>query len=269
MSLKRPRSIAALMFLALSAAVVGASCGGSQPASPISPSSLSSAGLASADGSARVTTASESGGLDEEPEPTPEPPPVPEPPPAPEPPPPAPAPPPPPGPDPATNPGPFPAPPSRFPVRWTPTPDSHDYLNLKTDPNPVLFSGVPVPLQSCNALTNTWYYSTIIHSRTGNIFRIVERENYFDGFLTSRTSVNIEIPGQQNVSIQTRWCSASGRAHTAQHRFKAVDGNGREFILNGPLVQLEQNPNYVPPPPAAPASQTLRVGGEALLVFGD
>lgn len=265
MSLKRPRSIAALMFVALSAAVIGASCGGSQPASPISPSSLSSAGLASADGSARVTTASdESGGLDEEP--LPEPPPVPEPPPAPAP---VPAPAPAPGPDPATNPGPFPAPPTRFPVRWTPTPDSHDYLNLKTDPNPVLFSGVPVPLQSCDALPNTWYYSTIIHSRTGNIFRIVERENYFDGYLTSRTSVNIEIPGQQNVSISTRWCSTSGKAHTAQHRFKVVDGSGRELILNGPLVQLQQNPNYVPPPPAAPTSQSQRVGGEALVVFGD
>jgi hypothetical protein len=69
------------------------------------------------------------------------------------------------------------------------------------------------------------------------------------------------------VTIQSRWCSGYGKAHTAQHRFKAVDGSGREIILNGPLVQLQANPSYVPPPPAAP--QSLRMRDKAILVWGD
>lgn len=253
MSLKSPRSIAFLLALPIAVAMVTASCGGSQP-STVAPSSLSSS-AAGADGSARVTTSGEVTAQDDAP-----PPPAP-----------TPAPPPPPSPySPDTDPGPFPAPPiqpKQRPIFWTPTSENAEWLTLKIDFNPVQFSGQPIPLQACEALPHTWFYKQTIHSRTGNIFRIVERENYFDGYLSSRTSVNIEIPGQQNVDINTRWCSSFGKAHTAQHRFKAVGPDNRIVILNGPIIQLQQNPSYVPPPPAAPHSTTMRDG--ALTVWGD
>jgi len=151
---------------------------------------------------------------------------------------------------------------------WTPTSQDAEWLTLKVEPNPVPFSGQPVPLASCAALAQTWYYTTTIHSRTGNAFRIVERENYFDGYLSSRASANIDVPGQQNVDVNSRWCSGYGKAHTAQHRFKAVGADGRVIILNGPIVQLQQNPSYVPPPPA-PQSTGLRAHDGALMVWGD
>ena len=55
------------------------------------------------------------------------------------------------------------------------------------------------------------------------------------------------------MEIQTRWCSSYGRAHTSQHRFRIVGADGREFIFNTQLIQLLQNPNWVPPPPAETA----------------
>jgi len=276
MSLKSPWSIASLM-LAFVVAVVSASCGGSEPRSAVAPSSLSVAAQASSDGSTRVTTADEDteGGepQDEEPGPTPEPTPEPTPGPAPEPTP-APTPAPAPSPyNPNTDPGPFPAPPlvpgARGPIYWTPS--NHPRVLLKINPNPVPFSGVTVPLASCSGLAHTWYYEQLIHAQTGIPFRLTERENYFDGRLVSRTNENIFVGGNDTARINSRWCSAFGNEHTAQHRFKGKDNDGNDIIVNGPLVRLQQNPHYVPPPPAppVPASQSQRSRVNAILVWGD
>jgi hypothetical protein len=141
---------------------------------------------------------------------------------------------------------------------------------LKINPNPVPFSGVFVPLASCRELPQTWYYEQVIHAQTGIPFRLTERENYFDGRLVSRTNENIYVEGNGTARINSRWCSAFANAHTAQHRFKGKDDEGNDIIVNGPLVQLQQNPSWVPPPPApAPASQSQRMGSGALLVWGD
>src|SRR5688572_19015024 len=124
MSLKTPRSIASLLFLAVIVAVVNASCGSTAPSSAVGPSALSSSTLAVDGGATRMTTAGEVTAEDEEPTPAPEPTPgtdptVPAP---------APVPAPLPGPEsgipnPGTNPGPFPAPPlvpgARGPIFWT------------------------------------------------------------------------------------------------------------------------------------------------------
>jgi hypothetical protein len=278
MSLQFPRPFAFLILIALVVGFVSASCSGSETRSTVAPSSITVSGGAAVDGGARASTAGdvpvagpadeegegeageggEEGDGGEDPPPNPEPAPAPAPGPAP-------APAPPPGPDPALTPGPWPAPPSRRPVVWTPT-ESNDYFIVSADFNPVPFSGAPVPVQSCNALPHTWYYKTILHSRTGNGFRVVERENYFDGYLSSRSGASVDLPGQQRTEIQSRWCSGYGRAHTAQHRFKLVGHDGRELIVNGPLMQLQQNPHWVPPAPAATAQRLLE---NALLVWGD
>jgi hypothetical protein len=265
MSLQVPKPWAISILIAIVVAVVTASCGESDTRSGISPSSLAASTDASVGGGGRLSSASDAPGIvgpaDEVP-----PPPGPAPEPAPAPPAP-PGPPAPPAPDPALTPGPWPAPPQRRAVVWTPT-EGNDYFNVRVDFNPVPFSGIPVPTSSCSALSNTWYYKTILQSRTGNPFRVVERENYFDGFLASRSGATVELPAQQPTEIQVRWCSGYGKAHTAQHRFRVVDQNGQPQIINGPLMQLQQNPTYVPPPPqAAEAFQPLLLNPK--LVWGD
>jgi len=286
-------------MFALALAVLGASCGGSQRQSPVSPSLMTTAGGGS--GGARATASGEpvaatsstdtvddlDEGDEEEPQPTPSPAPSPEP--APEPgpaPAPAPSPGPAPGPgpaptpapapsvpapNPAIDPGPFPAPPvppgvNNPPILWTPS--SHHRVQLRINPDPVPFSGVPVPLTSCRDLAHTWYYEQIIHAQTGIAFRITERENYFDGRLVSRMAENISVEGNGTWRINSRWCSAFGMAHTAQHRFKGVDAEGNEFVVNGPVVRLEQNPSYVPPPPA-PRPQAQRHLGDLSAVYSE
>lgn len=273
MSLYLPRPMASLITLAAAVALVTASCGGSEPRSTVAPSSISLAASADA-GSARVTTASDAGDgagtADDEPTPPPAPPPAPGPTPDPAPAPPAPAPAP--APNPALDPGPFPAPlpppgVARRPIIWTPS--LHPRVMLRINPDPVLFSGVPVPLAGCRDLPHTWYYEQIIHAQTGIPFRLTERENYFDGYLVSRTNENIYVEGNGTARIHSRWCSAFGMAHTAQHRFKGKDDEGNDIIVNGPVVRLQQNPSYVPPPPTtAPAAGALRQRGGPL-VWGD
>ena len=283
MSLKSPGSLASLLLLALGVAALSASCGGSEPRSTVAPSSVAVSTQASSDGSARATATSDdfTDEGDEEADPS-EPTPAPAPAPAPEPEPaPAPTPAPAPGPAPApapaspwtpgTDPGPFPAPPrttpgERGPIYWTPS--QHKLVKLRINPDPVPFSGVAVPTAGCRELPHTWYYEQVIHAETGRPFRLTERENYFDGRLVSRVGENINVEGNGTHRLSSRWCSSFGNAHTAQHRFKGKDDEGNDIIVNGPLVQLQQNPHYVPPPPA-PASQTQRSRGSVLLVWGD
>jgi hypothetical protein len=276
MSLHLPRPLASLIALAAAVAVVTVSCGGSEPRSTVAPSPLSASAAVSG-GATRVTAAGgapeTADGTDEEPAPAPAPP-APEPPapgtPAPAPPAPTPAPPA--GPNPALDPGPFPVqlpPPGvpRRPIVWTPS--THPRVLLRVNPDPVPFSGVAVPLASCRELAHTWYYEQIIHAQTGIPFRLTERENYFDGYLVSRTNENIYVEGNGTARLNSRWCSAFGMAHTAQHRFKGKDDEGNDIIVNGPVVHLQQNPSYVPPPAPAPRSTALGTRGDALLVWGD
>jgi hypothetical protein len=280
--------MAAVFVLALALAVLSAACGGSQPQSPTSPSLVaagtvgggtaraSASGEPAAGTSSTDTVEGQNEGDEAGPQPAPAPVPAPDPeaPPAPEPSPapnPAPAPgPAAPAPNPALDPGPFPAPPptpgiNNPPVLWTPS--SHQRVQLRINPDPVPFSGVPVPLASCRELPHTWYYEQIIHAQTGIAFRITERENYFDGRLVSRVPENINVEGNGTWRINSRWCSAFGMAHTAQHRFKGVDAEGNPFVVNGPLISLQQNPSWVAPP--APRPQPLRVRDGLTVVYSD
>jgi hypothetical protein len=257
MSLNVPRSIFIFLWLAFAAAVVGVSCGGSQNGSLVAPSAVSPGGstLAPTDESTNAT-AGEPASADATATrisvlavPTP---------------------------SPGTNPGLWPAPPPApnapiAPIYWTPAGPDNEWMKLSLDPDPVPFSGVPVPVRGCQEppLPHTWYYSQVFQNRGGTVFRLEERENYFDGFLVSRASVSIEIPANQIVSVSTRWCSISGEEHTAQTRWRAVGSNGRTEIFNGPIVVLQQNPHWVPPPVGAPASRPQRLRQGAIQAWGD
>jgi hypothetical protein len=276
MSLNASRSFSLSLLMAAAVALMAAACGGSQPMSPTAPSLVNGAANAIAPDGEWIGDLPEDIGQSSEPEPPPaapvpeteadeggpkaEPAPVPAPVAGPTP---APA------PDavPAAdvNPGPFPALPSRSPVFWTPTRDAR--VLMRVNPTPVPFSGVPVPLFSCRDLAHTWYYDQIIHAESHISFRITERENYFDGRLVSRTPENIEVAGNGTAMISSRWCSAFGSAHTAQHRFKAKDRDGNDFVINGPLIELQKNPHYAAPPTPG-TFQTFDGGSAAVLVAG-
>lgn len=255
MPCKFPRSIVIFIWLAFVVAVVGVSCGRSQNGSLVGPSAVSPNGSAlvtPTDGSAAAAdestaeTAADRIVLTAVPAPSP-----------------------------GTNPGPWPAPPPppgpRAPIFWTPAGLDNEWLKLSLDPDPVLFSGVPVPVRGCQEppLPHTWYYSQVFQNRGGTVWRLTERENYFGGFLVSRTTTNIEIPANQIVNVSTRWCSISGAAHTAQTRWRGEGSNGRTEIFNGPIVELLQNPAWVPPPAPVPASQPQRLRNGAIEVWVD
>ena len=120
-----------------------------------------------------------------------------------------------------------------------PTPPStHHRLSLKVDPEPVPYSGTPVPLFSCRDNRHTWYYDQYLHSETGIGVTFHERENFFDARFTGKNSESIRLNGNATVILRTRWCSAYAKPHYAQTSFKGQDDNGEPITISGPWVRL-------------------------------
>ena len=231
MSLTTRKSRASVIALSL-IALVAASCA-SEQRSPTSPS-----GLSQLSGINNVVTEYWVTMADETPAPVPAPVPVPAPDPAPVPPPPAPAPIPgpggligawPPGPPPAAAPGvPVPTPPS-----------NHPRVSFKIDPEPVGHSGRPITdVASCRILPHTWYYDLYLHAETGVPVVFTERENFFDGRFTGRSTQTIQLAGTGTVILHVRWCSGYPKFHYTQHRFKGRDDYGEPITINSPWVRL-------------------------------
>lgn len=110
---------------------------------------------------------------------------------------------------------------------------------LKVDPEPVAHSGKPITdVAACRNLKYTWYYDQIVHAETGIGITIQWRENFFDGRFTSKNSEKIWIKGNGTVVLKTRWCSAFGRFHYTQARFRFTDDEGGQFEVSGPWVRL-------------------------------
>jgi len=134
----------------------------------------------------------------------------------------------PPGPPPKAKPG--------VPVPTDPTVIAQMHVTI--DPEPVMHSGVPVPVAACDNHPYTWYYSQILVNDSGLAITFNERENFFDGRFTSKNGETIRIEGNSSVILRTRWCSAYPKPHYAQTRFKGKDDNGEAITLSGPWVQL-------------------------------
>jgi hypothetical protein len=134
----------------------------------------------------------------------------------------------PPGPPPAAQPGvPVPTPPS-----------THTRLHIRINPEPVMHSGVPVATTGCGNHPYTWYYDQHLISDTGVVVTFGERENFFDGRFSSKNSDRIEIPGNREVVLHTRWCSGYPGPHYTQTRFKGSDEYGERIEFSGPWVRL-------------------------------
>jgi hypothetical protein len=134
----------------------------------------------------------------------------------------------PPGPPPKAKPG--------VPVPTDPTVSAQMHITI--DPEPVMHSGVPVPVSGCDNHPYTWYYSQVLINDSGLAITFTARENFFDGRYTSTNSQAISIPGNGTVTVETRWCSAYAKPHYAQTRFKGRDQTGAPFVISAPWVRL-------------------------------
>jgi len=134
----------------------------------------------------------------------------------------------PPGPPPRAQPG--------VPVPTSPS--THMRLHIKIDPEPVLHSGVPVGTQGCQNHPYTWYYDQHLVSDTGVAVTFTERDNFFDARFAGKNGETIQIPGNKEVVLHTRWCSAYATPHYTQTRFKGRDEYGEPLEISGPWVRL-------------------------------
>jgi hypothetical protein len=85
---------------------------------------------------------------------------------------------------------------------------------------------------------NTWFYEQVLRETGGVAITITERVDSFDGVVTSRSNPGLRIAANGSTTIRTRWCSATGTAHTAQTNFAGTDANGRSFSVTGTTVRL-------------------------------
>ena len=142
---------------------------------------------------------------------------------------------------PGSGPDPWPPgpPPVALPGVPVPTPPStHFRLHITVNPEPVPYSGVPVPLFSCRDNRHTWYYDQVLVTDTGLAVTFTERENFFDGRFTSTNTSAITIPGNSGVTLHTRWCSAYPKPHYAQTRFKGRDETGEPVTISASWARL-------------------------------
>jgi hypothetical protein len=143
-------------------------------------------------------------------------------------------------PPPGSAPSPWPPTPPAAPAGVpAPTPPSTDFrLHIAIDPEPVLHSGVPVPLAGCSGRPYTWYYDQHLVADTVVPVFFSQRENFFDGRFSSTNPEPIQIPGNGTVVLHTRWCSSSPVPHYTQTRFTGTDVNGEPVVISGPWVRL-------------------------------
>ena len=117
-------------------------------------------------------------------------------------------------------------------------PSTHFRVSMKVNPEPVLHSGQPInDVASCRNLAHTWFYDVTLHGETGVKVNFAERENFFDGRFTSKSS-GFELAPNGTVVLHVRWCSAYPRFHYTQHRFKGTDEQGDKVEIMSPWIAL-------------------------------
>jgi hypothetical protein len=111
-------------------------------------------------------------------------------------------------------------------------------MHVVITPEPVIHSGVPVPVAGCDNHPYTWYYDQQLINDRGLALTFDKRENFFDGYYSSANHEVIQIPGNRSVILHTRWCSGYGQPHYAQTRFTGRDETGEPVTFSGPWVRL-------------------------------
>ena len=107
--------------------------------------------------------------------------------------------------------------------------------------NPVPFSGQPVTDAGpgCNNVKNTWFYQQVLTESGGSEVKFTNRIDTFDGFTVNELSgLNIVVPANGTLTLQTRWCSGTPQEHTARSSFTGTDASGKLVTVTGPNVRL-------------------------------
>jgi hypothetical protein len=111
---------------------------------------------------------------------------------------------------------------------------------VTVNPNPVPFSGQPVTdAPSCAGSKNTWFYEQVLKETGGAAVTFTSRIDKFDERVVNTvTNLSLVVPANGSMSIQSRWCSAQGVAHTAQTTFTGTDTNGHSVSADGAVASL-------------------------------
>jgi hypothetical protein len=107
-------------------------------------------------------------------------------------------------------------------------------------PNPVPFSGQAITgVASCAGSRNTWFYDQVLLEVGGQTVTLRNRVDVFDGTpVNNLSNLSIVIPAYSSVTINSRWCSATGVQHTAQSSFSGTDASNNEVKITSALVTL-------------------------------
>ena len=128
---------------------------------------------------------------------------------------------------PATQPGP------------TPTPQPAGAVTVTINPNPVPHSGATIPdAPGCAGVRYTWFYDQVLQETGGSTVTFTNRIDLFDDRETNNRAVNVVVPANGQVSVQSRWCSSTRAAHSSQTRWTGTDAQGRSVSVLSPKVTL-------------------------------
>lgn len=113
-------------------------------------------------------------------------------------------------------------------------------IEITIVPNPVKYSGQPVTDDpACANRNNTWYYEQVIKEVGGADVVLTNRVDTFDGWpVYERSNLDIKVPAKGEITIKTRWCSASASEHNAHTTFSGKDSKGNPVQATGGVVRL-------------------------------
>lgn len=138
-----------------------------------------------------------------------------------------------------TSPDPTPPPTAGGPPPPTNNPTPTGVLNVQINPNPVPHSGARIPdAPGCANVAYTWFYDQVLSESGGSAITLTNRIDLFDERETNNRAVNIVVPANGSMTIQTRWCSSTRSAHSSQTRWTGTDASGRSVSVLGPRVIL-------------------------------
>jgi hypothetical protein len=122
----------------------------------------------------------------------------------------------------------------------TPAPNAKGSVQVTVRPNPVPFSGQPIPaVASCANLKNTWFYDQILQETGGVAVTFTSRIDKFDGrVVNSLSGLSLAVPASGSLTINSRWCSSQAVAHTAQTTFTGTDARGNAITVEGAVANL-------------------------------
>jgi hypothetical protein len=125
------------------------------------------------------------------------------------------------------------------PPPTTPAPSPVGAITIQINPNPVPHSGAPITdAAGCANVRYTWFYDQVISETGGSTVTLTNRIDLFDERETNNRAVNVVVPANGRTTIQTRWCSSTRAAHSAQTRWTGTDASGRSVTVLGPRVTL-------------------------------